>query len=73
MLANALPLLLEEGPAVYLEALGTLSPHVTEHINCFGNYAINARRMLTPLEPHLAYPYRRRSVSFIAESLPPST
>ena len=41
MLANALPLLLEEGPAVYLEALGTLSPHVTEHINCFGNYAIN--------------------------------
>jgi hypothetical protein len=41
MLANTLAPLLQEGPTVDLEALGTLSPYRTEHINCFGNYAIN--------------------------------
>jgi hypothetical protein len=36
-----------------MEALSTLSPYRTEHINRFGNYVINPNRMPEPLEQHL--------------------
>jgi hypothetical protein len=35
------------------EALATLSPYQTEHINRFGNYVLNPNRTPEPLEQHL--------------------
>jgi hypothetical protein len=42
-----------------MDALGTLSPYRTEHINRFGNYVIDFDRMPEPLEQHMG-------LSFIA-------
>src|SRR5215510_527458 len=47
--------LLEEGHTVDMEALSTLSPYRTKHINRFGNYVINPDRMPEPLEQHLGF------------------
>jgi hypothetical protein len=44
-MTKALQQLLEEGHTVDMEALSTLSPYRTEHINRFGNYVINPNRM----------------------------
>jgi hypothetical protein len=52
-MTKALQQLLEEGHTVDMEALSTLSPYRTEHINRFGNYVINPNRMPEPLEQHL--------------------
>jgi TnpA family transposase len=52
-MTKALQQLLEEGHTVDMEALSTLSPYRTEHINRFGNYVINPDRMPEPLEQHL--------------------
>ena len=35
-----------------MEALSTLIPYRTEHINRFGNYVINPNKMAEPLEQH---------------------
>ena len=35
-----------------MDALSTLSPYRTEHINRFGNYVIDFNRMPEPLEQH---------------------
>ena len=35
------------------EALATLSPYQTEHINRFGNYSLNPNRTPEPLKQHL--------------------
>jgi Tn3 transposase DDE domain len=48
--------LLHEGHAADTEALATLSPYQTEHINRFGNYALNPSRTPEPLEQHLGIP-----------------
>ncbi len=52
-MTKALQQLLEEGHTVDMEALSTLSPYRTEHINRFGNYVINPNRMPEALEEHL--------------------
>jgi len=52
---KALQQLLEEGHTVDMEALSTLSPYRTEHINRFGSYVINPDRMPEPLEQHLRF------------------
>ena len=52
-MTKALQQLLEESHTVDMEALRTLSPYRTEHINRFGNYVINPNRMPEPLEQHL--------------------
>jgi hypothetical protein len=52
-MTKALQQLLEEGHTIDVEALSTLSPYGTEHINRFGNYVINSNRMPEPLEQHL--------------------
>jgi hypothetical protein len=49
-MTRALQQLLEEGHTVDVEALSTLSPYRTGHINRFGNYVINPNRMPEPLE-----------------------
>jgi hypothetical protein len=54
-MTKALQQLLEEGHPVDMEALSTLSPYRTEHINRFGNYVINPDRMPEPLEQHLGF------------------
>ena len=54
-MTKALQQLLEEGDPVDMEALSTLSPYRTEHINRFGNYVINPDRMPEPLEQHLRF------------------
>jgi hypothetical protein len=50
---KALQQLLEEGYTVDMQALSTLSPYRTKHINPFGNYVINLNRMPEPLDQHL--------------------
>jgi hypothetical protein len=42
----------QEGHTVHMEALSTLIPYRTEHINRFGNYVINPNQMAEPLEQH---------------------
>ena len=51
-MTRALQRLLQEGGTWYMDALSTLSPYRTEHINRFGNYVIDFNRMLEPLEQH---------------------
>jgi hypothetical protein len=45
--------LLQEGGSINVDALGTLSPNRTEHINRFGNYVVDFNRMPAPLEQHM--------------------
>jgi hypothetical protein len=52
-MTRALQQFLEKGRTVDMDALSTLSPYRTEHINRFGNYVINPDRMPEPLEEHL--------------------
>ena len=40
--------MLQEGHTLDMEALSTLSPYRTEHINRFGNYVINPDRLPEP-------------------------
>jgi Tn3 transposase DDE domain len=54
-MTKALQQLLEEGHTLDIEALSTLSPYRTEHINRFGNYVINPDRLPEPLEQHLGF------------------
>jgi TnpA family transposase len=54
-MTKALQQLLEEGHTLDVEALSTLSPYRTEHINRFGNYVINPDRLPEPLEQHLGF------------------
>ena len=54
-MSKALQQLLEEGHTLDVEALSTLSPYRTEHINRFGNYVINPDRLPEPLEQHLGF------------------
>ena len=54
-MTKALQQLIEEGHPLDLEALSTLSPYRTEHINRFGNYVINPDRLPEPLEQHLGF------------------
>ena len=63
----------EDGYDIDLEALATLSPYQTEHINRFGLYTLNPNRIPDPLEPYLhlrpaskeaEIPRMQRSVSF---------
>ena len=49
-MTRALQRLLQEGGKVDMDALSTLSPYRTEHINGFGNYVIDFTRMPEPLE-----------------------
>ena len=51
-MTRALQRLLQEGGTVNMDALSTLSPYRTEHINRFGNYVIDFNRMPEPLEQH---------------------
>jgi TnpA family transposase len=51
-ITRALQRLLQEGGTVNIDALSTLSPYRTEHINRFGNYVIDFNRMPEPLEQH---------------------
>lgn len=53
-MSDALQQMDEEGHAIDLEALATLSPYRTEHINRFGDYVINTNRRPAPLEQHVA-------------------
>ena len=52
-ITKALRELLEQGHTANREALATLSPYQTEHINRFGNYVLNPNRTPEPLEQHL--------------------
>ena len=52
-ITKALRELLEQGHTADREALATLSPYQTEHINRFGNYVLNPNRTPEPLEQHL--------------------
>jgi TnpA family transposase len=52
-ITKALRELLEQGHTADREALATLSPYQTEHINRFGNYFLNPDRTPEPLERHL--------------------
>jgi TnpA family transposase len=63
----------EDDYEIDLEALATLSPYQTEHINRFGTYTLNPNRIPYPLEPFLRLlptskgveiPRMQRSVSF---------
>jgi TnpA family transposase len=56
-MTKALQQLLEEGHTLDIEALSTLSPYRTEHINRFGNYVINPDRLPEPLEQHLGFSF----------------
>ena len=51
-MTRALQRLLQEGGTVNMDALSTLSPYRTEHINRFGNYVIDFNRLPEPLEQH---------------------
>lgn len=53
-MSGALLQMQQEGHPIDLEALATLSPYRTEHINRFGDYVINANRRPAPLEQHVA-------------------
>ena len=44
--------LLEQEHTADREALATLSPYQTEHINRFGNYVMNPNRTPEPLDQH---------------------
>ena len=54
-MTKAVQQLIEEGHPLDMEALSTLSPYRTEHINRFGNYVINPDRLPEPLEQHLVF------------------
>jgi TnpA family transposase len=63
----------EDGYDIDLEALATLSPYQTEHINRFGMYTLNPNRIPDPLEQYLRLlpasegveiPHMQQSVSF---------
>jgi hypothetical protein len=54
-MTKALQQMIEEGYTLDVEALSTLSPYRTEHINRFGNYVINPDRLPEPLEQHLGF------------------
>jgi hypothetical protein len=41
------------GQSADTEALATLSPYQTDHINRFGNYSLNPNRIPEPLGQHL--------------------
>ena len=60
-MTKALQQLLEEGHTFDMEALSTLSPYRTEHINRFGSYVINPNRMPEPLGQHLGLSLSRVS------------
>jgi hypothetical protein len=72
-MTRALQQMREEGYAIDLEALATLSPYQTEHVNRFGTYVLNPNRTPEPLEQYLNLsslsqrpdiPLLERSVSF---------
>jgi TnpA family transposase len=69
-MTRALHQLLQEGHEADMEALARLSPYQTEHINRFGNYALNPNRTPEPLDHNLTIPPvvemrpLKRSVSF---------
>jgi hypothetical protein len=79
-MTKALQQLLEEGHTIDMEALSTLSPYRTEHINRFGNYVINPNECRSHWNSAWSFHYHqsrldrliRRSVCFLPESLPPS-
>ena len=54
-MTKALQQMIEEGYTLDVEALSTLSPYRTEHINRFGNYVINPDRLPEPLEQYLGF------------------
>jgi TnpA family transposase len=49
-MSRALQCLADDGYAMDMEALATLSPYQTEHINRFGTYILNLQRMPLPLD-----------------------
>jgi len=52
----------EDGYDIDLEALATLSPYQTEHINRFGMYTLNSNHIPDPLEPYLRQPSASKGV-----------
>jgi hypothetical protein len=54
-MTRALHRIQKDGHVIDMEALATLSPYRTEHINRFGNYTVNPNRLPEPLEPYLAF------------------
>lgn len=60
-MSKAIQQLTTEGKSIDWEALSTLSPYRTEHINRFGNYVINANRRPEPLEPLMQFSMPRQS------------
>jgi hypothetical protein len=76
-MTRALQRLLQEGGTVNMDALSTLSPYRTEHINRLGNYVIDFNRVPEPWNSTRVFLYRqsRRDSAicvFLPESLPPS-
>jgi TnpA family transposase len=59
-MSKALQQLTTEGKSIEWEALSTLSPYRTEHINRFGNYVINANRRPELLEPLMQFSIPRQ-------------
>ena len=59
-MTKALHHIQQDGHAIDMEALATLSPYRTEHINRFGNYTVNPNRLPEPLEPYLEFQLPRR-------------
>jgi TnpA family transposase len=49
-MGRALQCLADDGYAMDMEALATLSPYQTEHINRFGTYILNLQRIPLPLD-----------------------
>lgn len=48
LLTEAVKSLLAEGHEIPLEALASISPYLTEHINRYGDYALDPNRVLEP-------------------------
>jgi hypothetical protein len=60
-LSSALERLQADGLKASEQALAALTPYQTEHINRFGNYAVNFSRTPEPLPSSLQKPARAQS------------
>jgi hypothetical protein len=52
-MAKALNSLAKEGLQINLDTLRRLSPHLTVHVNRFGEYRLNMSRKTAPIDYHL--------------------
>lgn len=52
-MTRALQQMQDDGLDIDMEALATISPYQTDHINRFGDYVINKSRTPPPLEKHI--------------------